>query len=347
MILILFVLFALISIFYILDFKNKIVKNVITIVLAIILICFAGFRAKDMDNDFYVYRDYWRTHKLLGNVEYSFYIIREFIKNSLHLGFQYLLLTYAVLGVSLKFAAIKKFAPALWGSLLIYLSHYFLLHEFTQIRIGVATGFLLFSIYFISEKQYIFYFISAILAILFHQSCVLVLLFPLIKNSEKNVWLFSLLIPLGYILYFFNTYLNINIPIPGLQSKIEAYEDATSSGFLKDTKTNVFNFLFLLRIFIFYVLFFYSEKISPFFPKLYIFLKIYALSLFSFLFLSKIPVFAFRVQELLGIVEIILIPTLVFIFSEKYKLFGRLTICCIALGLLLLDIYYVKLIIVK
>lgn len=347
MVLILFALFALISVFLIFDFKNKIVKNVFTIVIAIILICFAGFRVKDMDNDFYVYRDYWRTHKLFGRVEYSFYIIREFIKNSLNLGFQYLLLTYAVLGVSVKFAAIRKLAPVLWGSLLIYMSHYFLLHEFTQIRIGVATGFLLFSIYFLSEKKYIYYFISAILAILFHQSCVLVLLFPLIRNTEKNAWLFSLLIPLGYVLYFFNTYLNISIPIPGLQNKIEEYEEATRSGFLKDSKINAFNSLFLIRVFIFYILFFYSQKISPFFSKFYVFFKIYALSLFSFLFFSKIPVFAFRVQELLGVVEIILIPVLVYIFSEKYKILGRLAVCSIALVLLLLNIYYVKLIIVK
>ena len=347
MVLILFALFALISVFLIFDFKNEIVKNVFTIILAIIFICFAGFRAKDMDNDFYVYRDYWRTHKLLGKVEDSFYIIREFIKNYLNLNFQYLLLTYAFLGVSVKFAAIKKFAPVLWGSLLVYMSHYFLLHEFTQIRIGVATGFLLFSIYFLSEKKYIYYFIFAILAILFHQSCSVVLAFPLIRNTKKNIWLFSLLIPLGYILYFFNTYLNISIPIPGLQNKIDQYEEATRSGFLKDSKVNAFNSLFLIRVVIFYILFFYSEKIFPFFSKFYIFFKIYALSLFSFLFFSKIPVFAFRIQELLGVVEIILIPVLIYIFSERYKMLARLTVCSIALVLLLLNIYYVKLIIVK
>lgn len=344
MVIILFILFASLLALYVLDFKNETVKNIITIILAIILICLAGFRAKDLDYDYYVYRDFWRTNKLLGNVEFSFYLIREFVKNTLNLGFQYLLLIYAVLGVSFKFAAIRKFAPFLWGSLLIYLSHYFLLHEFTQIRIGVATGFLLLSLYYLTNKNYIVFFIFAGFAIFFHQSTFFIILFPLLTNSEKKITYYYWLIPIGYFLYFFNTYSGFTIPIPGIQDKIDFYEKATKSGFLKETKTNVFNALFLIRILIFYILLYYSKKISPHFNGFYLLMKIYSLSLFSFLFLAKIPVFAFRVQELLGVVEIILIPCLILIFSDKFRYLGVGLIGAIALGMFLLDIYYVKLI---
>ena len=346
-ILLFFLLFALISVIYVFDFKNTIVKNIVIIGISIILILVAGLREKGMDSDYYVYRNFWRTRKLLGNVEYSFYILRNFIKNTLALDFQSLLLVFAFLGVSVKVSAIRLVSPVLWGSMLIYFSHYFILHEFTQIRIGVATGFVLFSIYFLSGKKYILYFIFALLAIFFHQSCVVVLLFPLIKNARTNILVFTLLIPLGYILYFLNTYFNVNIPIPGLQDKIDLYEEATESGFLKDSKINAFNALFLIRVFIFYVLFFYSKKISPFFPGFYIFFKVYALSLFSFLFLSKIPVFSFRIQELLGVVEILLIPSIIFLFSNKFSWIGKLSVWIISLAFLLLNIFYVKLIIVK
>jgi len=347
MIILLLFLFALISVIYIFDFKNAIVKNVIAISICVILILVAGLREKGIDSDYYVYRNFWRTRNLLGNVEYSFYVLRNFIKNTLGLNFQFLLLSFAFLGVSAKVSAIRLIAPFLWGSILIYFSHYFILHEFTQIRIGVATGFVLFSIYFLSEKKYILYSTFALIAIFFHQSCVVVLLFPLIKNARTNILIFTLLIPIGYVLYFLNTYLNINIPIPGLQEKIDLYEEATESGFLKDSKINAFNSLFLIRVSVFYILFFYSKKISPFFPGFYIFLKIYALSLFSFLFFNKIPVFSFRLQELLGVVEIVLIPTIIFLFPDKFKWIGRLSVWAIALTFLLLNIFYIKLIIVK
>lgn len=317
------------------------------VVFGIILILVAGLRGKDDGMDYYVYKDFWRTHKLKGNVEDSFYYLRNYVKDNLGLGFQALLIIYAFLGVTIKFVAIRKLSPVIWGSVLIYFSHYFILHEFTQIRIGVATGFVLLSIYFLSEKKYILFAVFSLLAIYFHQSCILVLFFPLIQNDQKNIRIFALLIPFGYILYFFNTYLHINIPIPGLQDKIDLYEEATKSGFLKDSEINPFNALFLIRIVVFYVIFYYSKKISDFFPHLYIFLKIYSLSLFSFLFLSRIPVFSFRVQELLGVVEIILIPTIVYVFSDRFRWAGKFTVWAISLGFLLLDVFYIKLISVK
>ncbi len=348
MILLLFFLFAVITVFYIINPEDKYLNNIFLFLVMVALIFTAGLRGKDADNDYYVYRSFWRMRKIDdGTVEYSFYLIKVLIKNVLHLQFQYLLLAYAVIGVIAKLLAIRKITSLLWGSVLIYFSHYFLLHEFTQIRIGVATGFVLFSIYFLSEKKYILFVVFSFLAIFFHQSCFLVLFFPLIRNNNKNTWIFALLIPLGYILYFFNTYLHINMPIPILQNKIELYEEATKSGFLKDSKINPFNIVFLIRIFIFYVIFYQSEKISYFFPNLHIYLKIYSLSLFSFLFFSRIPVFSFRIQELLGVVEIILIPTIVYLFSERFQWLGKLSVWMVSLGFLLLNIFYIKLVLVK
>lgn len=347
MLTIVFILFALFTFLYCFDIKNKTIINVLLIIVGIILIVFAGFRGKNDGQDYYVYKDLWMTHKLLGYVEYSFLLIRDFVKDNLGLGFQYLLLLYAVLGVTVKLIAIRKFAPFIMGSLLVYFSHYFLLHEFTQIRIGVATGFLMLSLYYLTKKNYVVFFIFAFTAIFFHQSTFFIILFPLLSNSEKNIKYYYFVIPLGYFLYFFNTYSGFTIPIPGIQEKIDIYDKATKSGFLKETKINVFNVMFLIRISVFYILLFYSKKISDHFNGIYLLIKIYSLSLFSFLFFAKIPVFAFRIQELLGVVEIILIPCLILIFSEKYKYLGTSLVCAIALGAFLLDIYYVELVYFK
>lgn len=342
MITIFFLLFMFLSIIYMIDPKNNKLTTIMYVFAGIVLILVAGLREKGVDNDYYVYRNFWMTSRLKGDVEYSFYLIRIFTKEYLNLSFQYLIFIFAVLGVSVKLIAIRKLTPLIWASLLIYFSHYYILHEFTQIRIGVATGFVLLSLYYQSDKKYILFLICAGLAVFFHQSCTIVFLFILLKNQKKNFWIYYYVIPFGYLLYFFNTYLNISIPVPGLQDKIDLYTDATESGFLKDTKINPFNSLLLVRIIIFYIMIFYNKKISEHLPSYYLLMKVYAFSIFSFLFLSKIPVFSFRIQELLGVVEIILIPSLLYVFSKHFKITGKIVVWGIALCLLLLDIYYNK-----
>lgn len=342
-----FAVFLIFSILYFVNIKNKNISNFIYVLCGLVLVLIAGLRSPGIDNDYYVYRNYWQTNNLKDEVETSFISIKNFMKFILNTNFQSFLLLYAFMGVTMKLIAIKKLSPLLWASLLIYFSHYFLLHEFTQIRIGVATGFLLLSLYYLADKRYVIFYIFALLAIYFHQSCFFIILFPLFSNTRKNLNIYLCIVPVGYVLYFFNTYLNLNIPIPYLQDRIEIYEKATKSGFLKDETTNVFNVLFLFRIFILYVLFIYSKKISMYYSKIYLLLKIYTISLFVFLYLSKIPVFAFRIQELLGVVEIILFPCFLFIFANKFRFIGVLSVWIIALVFFLMDIFYVKLLIVK
>lgn len=341
------IVFIFFTILFIINVKDKNVTNFIFIICGLILILIAGLRDKGLDNDYFIYRGYWMTNNLQDTVENSFIIIRNFLRNNIGLKFQSLLIFYAIIGVSLKLLAIRKLSPLIWGSLLIYFSHYFMLHEFTQIRIGAATGFLLIALWYLADKKYIYFYIFAFIAIFFHQSCFFIIFFPLFSNTDKNLKIFYLIIPFGYLLYFFNTYLNISIPIPYLQDRVDIYEEATKSGFLKDEKTNVFNVLFLLRIFLIYIILLFSKKISEHFSNVYLLAKIYVLSLFVFLFFSKIPVFAFRTQELLGVVEIILIPSLIFIFPKKFKYLGLMAVWFIALIFFLMDIFYVKLLIIK
>ncbi|MFC0428817.1 EpsG family protein [Chryseobacterium scophthalmum] len=345
MISIFFAIFISFSVLYFIDIKNKTITNIVLLLLGLALALIAGFRDKGFDKDYYIYKAFWMTTKLKGNVEYSFYLIRNFIKSDLGLGFQYLLLIYAIIGVTIKFVAIKKLSPLVWGSFLIYVSNYYMLHEFTQIRIGVATGFLLLSLIYLADKKYITFYVFAGLAILFHQSCFLVVMFPLFANSEKNLKFYYWIIPFGYFFYFFNTVMDIKIPIPSIQEKIDFYEVATESGFMKESKTNVFNALFLIRIVIFYGLLYYTKKISEHFTNIYLLIKLYAISLFLFIFLSKIPVFSFRIQELIGVVEIIIIPCLIYIFPKQFKFLGLILVFSIALVFFLMNIYYVKLIV--
>lgn len=341
------ILFAFVSILYFMNIKHNVVSTIVFMICGLVLILVAGLREKGIDKDYFIYKDFWLMRNLKENVEYSFYIIRNFLKYYLGLKYQSILFVYAILGVTFKLLSIQKISPLIWGSLLIYFSNYYILHEFTQIRIGVATGFLLLSLYYLIDKKYIHFYVFAGIAIFFHQSCFFIIIFPLFQNTERNIKFYYWVVPIGYLFYFFNTYLNFKIPIPSLQEKIDLYELATESGWMKDEKSNVFNALLLIRIAILNALLFYSKKIAEYFPGVFLFVKIYSFSLFSYMFLSKIPVFAVRIQELLGVVEIVLIPCLIFIFAKQFRYLGIILVWAIALVFFLMNIYYVKLILVK
>lgn len=338
---ILLAVFLFLAILVLIDSKNAVVNNFILIIVGFILVMIAGLRPPDMDRDYYVYKNYWFTKNIRGDVEESFVIIRDLLKYELFYSITSLFVTYAVLGVAAKLIGIRVMAVSLYASLLIYFSHYFILHEFTQIRVGVATGFMLMSLYFVFKRNLVMFLAVALAAIVFHYS--LVLLLPLyLLGWGKNLKIFYFLIPVGYLYYFMSSVMNVNIPIPYFQERIEAYQLMQDLGFIDFEEVNVFNAVFLVRVGLLYMFMYFADKIALSDARIYMLIKIYCISLFSFLFLAKMPVFAFRIQELLGVVEILLIPYLLFLIPSKVA--GRLAIIGIALVFLLFDLFYLKLV---
>lgn len=337
----LYIFFAVISFLIIFRTKNMKIRTGFLILMAIFLILNASFRPADVAKDYSVYLQYWRL-KFLEDVEISFIQIRNLLKNVFELGPGSLFIVYAILGVSVKVYSIRLFTKYVFLSLLIYLSHYYILHELTQIRVGVASGFFLIGVYYLAQRNLVRFLIFTLIAGYFHYSAFLALPLWLLYNDERKIKIYAMLIPLGYIIYFSGSGLIVNIPIPYVQEKIRVYEELRDMGFEDTNKINVFNAVFLMRILIFYTLFIFRAKIEKENPYIYILLKIYAISLFTFTALSSIPAFAFRIQELFGVVEILLFPSLAFIYKDR--IFGYALVILLALSVLTLDIFYGKLI---
>lgn len=314
--------------------KVRKIENILLVLFGVVLVLMAGFRADDVSNDYVVYLNFWHQRVIDGDVEFSFVIIREFLKNYLHLPPQYLFLTFAFLGVSLKLIAIRKFAAYPFLALLVYLSHYYILHELTQIRVGVAAGFFLIAIYYKSIQNIRLTVFFLLLAVLFHYSAVVGFLILVLDDRKRIFYYF--LIPLGYVMFFVNNQFSITIPIPYIQDKMEIYDEMKKYGIGEEI--NVFNFVFVARIVLLYFIFYKARVIEKFVPNIYFLLKVYAISLFSFLLLSGNAVYSFRIQEFFGVVEIILVPTLVFAFRSRMP--GKLLVIAIALSFILIDIYY-------
>lgn len=332
--------FLVILFFVIFSTENKLINKLIFFIILLLLILVAGLRPKDVDKDYDTYLRYWQNS--FNEVEISFVILRVYIKDVLRQPFSVLIFCYSVIGVISKLIGIKKLSSYFYLSCLMYLSHYFLLHELTQIRVGVAAGFFLISLYYLAERNLWKFIIFVAIASFFHYSAFLA--FPLwfVYNRKDKMGIFALLVPIGYLIYFLGSDIIVNLPIPYIQDKIKIYKELTEIGINGADKINVYNYVYIVRILVFYVLLNFSDKISPYNKYIYLLLKIYAISLFAFTALASIPSFAFRISELLGVVEIIIFPCLIYVFRNKNM--GAFVVVIMSLTFLLFDLFYSKLI---
>jgi hypothetical protein len=225
--------------------------------------------------------------------------------------------------VSIKFLAIKRLSKLPWLSVGVYLSSYFILHEMTQIRAGVATGFFLLSIPDIYNRNFKKFILKALLAFSFHYSAIV--MFPLYFLHPKKLNVAYFILPIvGLILAYFDlskTFLSnlANLAPNFLAYKVNIYLTLLELG--EHSEINIVNIyyssLLLLTYFGFFL--YIKNKIKNDYDIL--FLKILTLSLFSFYFFSDVPVFAFRVSEFLHTIMIIFLPNFILYFKQKEIIF--------------------------
>lgn len=325
-----YIVFVFIFLVAISDLKPR---NVVLFCLLFVLALFSGLRGP-IDRDYVGYYNYFIaiSSNISVNVEPSFTILSKIIQ-VFDLEIIFLFVIYSIIGVSLKFISLTKISnDYIYYSILIYFSHYFLLMEMTQIRAGVAAGFVLLSIIQIEKKNIFLFLIFIISASLFHYSAFIIL--PLyFLSSSKVPFIYYILIPIGYFLYFMKIdvvsvlgYIHFDF----IHLKYVAYKLKAQVEHL-----NVFNVWQLSRVLFVYVLLIYSNKLLLKNKFAIILLKFYILSCFVLVVFSNIPAFAYRVSDLLGIVEIILVPFIFYLFREKHKLIPQVIVLLIGVSMIL------------
>jgi hypothetical protein len=306
----------------------------------VLLMLFAGLRS----NQFSDYANYVNMYKQLaaGNtvtVEPSYHIIAWLVREVLGNNTLYLFAIYAIIGISLKLIAIRRLTELWLLSLAVYASSYFILHDCIQIRAAVASGFLLLCIKPLAERRGWRFLLFAASAALFHLSALAVLPLWLMKNNRLNRWLFALLIPVGYLMWAANIdILAINGPIEYVQEKIVMYRTLKTSNVGDYAKINVFNLVYLAKILMYYLLLWKYNLVAANNKYACLLMKIWGISLFSFTAFSFIPGVAFRIHELLGIVEVILIPLLYYVVRPKP--IARLCVVAVGVALALIVVFY-------
>lgn len=290
--------------------------------IGILLILIAGFRPIGIDGDSLNYVGILGVDISQANFidkEPTFWLINELNKFLFAGNEQIFFLIFAIIGVSLKLLAIKKLSLLPFYSIFVYICLYFILHEMTQIRVGVATAIFLLAIPDIYNRNFKAFLFKTILAMMFHYSAVIMLLAYFLNPYKINFKIFFFLPLIGIVFMFIGiTIISILNPflflLPDfIANKIQLYILLLDDG--RFNQINVFNFYYGSLFVLYYIMILYHN----YFKSLYdiLFLKIFGLMLFSFYFLSAIPVLAFRVSEFFGVVLIILIPHFTLIFKQK------------------------------
>lgn len=270
-------------------------------------------RNENIVRDYGLYLQYYNDADDTLPVEYSFIIISDVIRCIFNDPF-FLFLVYAVLGVLLKFLAIKNLSELYFLSLVIYIGNYLLLHEFTQMRAGVSASFLLLSLPAIYNRSLKTFLLFVFLAAFFHYSALIALPLYLLNAKSINKRHWFLMLCLGDVLYFMKfDYLMLFALNDIFYFKITSYMEQTEA----NGNVSIFNVYYLIKTVLFLIFLLKSNLIALSNKYSYLMIKIYGISLFVYSACSYIPIISIRCSELYGIVEIIVVSYLFYIMTSK------------------------------
>lgn len=318
-------------------------KYGIYIFIGIILCFVAGFKDINSVNDADTYEYFFEHYDdpvLAKGVEFSYLWLSSILYPAFQSVYAIFVL-YAFISVPTKLYAIKKISPIIFLPLLIYISNIYILHDLTQIRVAVASGFFLISIYYLSLDNRWYAFALMLIAIFFHYSSLSLLPLLFLSNNkmdtkQKCIW--GTLIPLGYIIYFLHINLLVTIPIPYISNKISAYQELTEKGIGGNDQINVFNIVFLVNIIIFYYNLLFYNTIYHYCKSSTLIIKIQALSIFFFPAFAIIPAIGFRLSELYSIVNIFAYSNI--FYTIKQKMIGVTVTAIVGFSILMINIFY-------
>lgn len=316
--------------------KNK-YRNGVTLLLFLIvtltLILIAGFRPVGFDNDSHGYQE------ALDFFQHGFFPIKEptfifslwlsdfIFDSSIHSVFFF----YAIIAICTKMTVIYKYSAIPVLSLVIYICVFYILHDLTQIRVGVAAAFFISAIPDLIAGKRKIYMIKIAVAVLFHFSAIILFLFSFISNKRIKLVTYFLLPFLTLIfvlligdmnallLKFFNI-----MPAPIGPKAVGYIINLQLYG--RFDNVNIFS-KFSLCVIMFFVI--YTIALVKSMSRVnqnvvnpdIIYFKIISIMLTVFYILSSVPVLASRTFELFGVSLIFALPTLALrIRQEKFAM---------------------------
>lgn len=318
----------------------------------ILLFFVAAFRSPDSVKDYGVYIEAFQDVKSPINYFISFsdwlnyeplyYLLPSFYKLFFGSGsFLGLIILLAFIGVYYNLKGVYLLTPLFSLGIIVYYANFFLLHEMTQIRAGIASGLLLYGIYLKVEKRYLHLALIILIATLLHYSAILIsILFLFSATSFRPLLYLSILF--GAVVFSFFDTSSVFQLIFGINFIVVQKMSLAMTEFGTDqNEINIFNSAILMNMALVVWLLLFSRKIIESNKYAAVLLKMQVLALVMFFSLSSVSFIAFRMYEFFGIVSIVTIPFIFYTIKEKWV--SIIVVLAYSFIMLSLNIYIVKL----
>ncbi|MDB5022137.1 MAG: hypothetical protein JWQ28_3264 [Pedobacter sp.] len=286
----------------------------------VMLMVIAAFRSEASNEDYHFYLEYYDD---ISRIPFTFleptYFVIAKISSFVFHGPIGVFIIYSILGTGLKGVAFLRLTKYYSITLILYFCSFFLLHEMTQIRVGVASGLLLLSLPSIVDRKWKHFLGYMVVGILFHYSFIIFSFCYFLDTKKINAPLYLGVIVGTYVAVLAGLNLTVIfefIKLGFISAKIETYKLLLEQGIFGSIL--LLNPLLLLRFLILSFMIWNNDILMEKNRYSILLMKIYAFSIFFFIAFADLPVLAGRISQLLGIVEIILVPFVVYILNPKY-----------------------------
>lgn len=306
--------------------QDKLSRQLLSILAAIILICIAGLRYEtggDWDTYTILFNSFPPLSRLLGNpselidmrVEEGFVLLSALIK-SLGGNVQHLFFVVTTINILLITYALPKYTKYPVVALMCYYGILYFNLEMIYIRQATAVAMCFFAIQFIKSKKIVWYMSMIVLACTFHRVAALMIPLYFILDRQFSVWLHLAIVGVGAIVMI--------IGIPWIQSIFVTIAGWLGENYADKARMYTENALFavdrgfsvgfLLNLGIFIILMFFKQKIDAL-PFGTIMLNMFTLSLILYYYCFELVEVSNRVRLFFLISIIVLLPMVLELWS--------------------------------
>lgn len=326
--------------------NNSKFRKIITLLIALGLVMFAGIRGPNVDADYDVYTDRFNTISRMSlkeiidvvgflSMEPGFVFLNASI-STLGLGAEALFFVVAALAVTVKSIFIYRYSPYIGLSFTLYFVHIYLHTEMIQIRGGLAVSILLFSVKYLASRNFLKFLVVIMGAMSIHKMSILALPMyflysPSFFNNYKYIC-FGLLACFASIIFppleLLKTILAGSIPMFDLYYSWDRFN--YSLGY--------FNPTFIKGLFTFILLYMVRDRLFERYGDFYkgaIFILFIAM-VWLFVF-RDFAILAARGAAFINTTDFIIAPAVIYAFKSKTPIF--FAILCLAYIMLYLNIY--------
>lgn len=315
--------------------KSKELKWLISLFIVLALIYAAGFRTSGFDFENYLNGFNWNSFR-----EPVFKFLVTFL-HGMSASFRSFLVIVATFTVLITYKyLIKEDSSLYWLALLIFVSNYYIQHDYIQIRIGLACSIFLYQLYYIAKNEKKKAFILWILSCCCHFSMVIAGISFFISKKKISDLECYFFIGIFIFLFLFAlkgfSVVSIAEHIPGISFYYKLYKAAMEQG--EQAVIKVYNPLYLLRYFIFFLCLSKRKLLLKFNENIFFYLRLYFCGILTFFLLAGIPAFAFRGSEIFFISELIIFPLTKNLFKDKNV--GNIFVAFIALSFFIINVFH-------